>query len=122
MYRMKKKTGSEDLWAMTRGSDAQPLGTIAVVDTAERAVKDVLPLCEWPSHWLFEGPIVYVVAPRTREVHMYDARLPGIVGTARLGRAPETDTSLPITFTESGQRMFLSNADDSVSVFEPVVA
>jgi YVTN family beta-propeller protein len=121
MYRMKKKTGSEDLWAMTRGSDDKPLGTIAVVDTTQRKVKDILPLCERPSHWLFEGPIVYVVSPTTREIHLYDARVPGIVGSPRLSRAPETDTSLPITFTESGHRMFLSNADDTVSVFEPTI-
>jgi YVTN family beta-propeller protein len=122
MYRMKKKTGSEDLWAMTRGSDEQPLGAIAVVDTTERRVKQTLPLCERPSHWLFEGPIAYVLSPATREIHMYDARVPGIVGSTRLSRAPETDCSLPFTFTESGQRMFLSNADDTISFFEPTLA
>jgi hypothetical protein len=45
--------------------------------------------------------------------------VPGIVGSTRLARAPEQDTSLPITFNDSGSRMFLSNADDTVSVFEP---
>jgi YVTN family beta-propeller protein len=119
MYRMKKKTGSEDLWAMTRGSAANPQGSIAVVDTTTRRVRETLALCERPSHWLFEGPIAYVVSPTTCEIHQYDARLPGIVGSTRLARPPEQDTSLPITFNESGSRMFLSNADDSVSVFEP---
>jgi hypothetical protein len=95
------------------------MGTIAVVDTTQRRVKQTLPLCERPSHWLFEGSIAYVVAPRTREIHLYDARLPGLVSSTRLGRAPETDTSLPITFSASGHRLFLSNADDTVSIFEP---
>jgi YVTN family beta-propeller protein len=122
MYRMKKKTGSEDLWAMTRGSDARPQGSIAVVDTTERRVRETLPLCDRPSHWLFEGPIVYVISPTTREIVMYDARLPGIAGSTRLGRDPEQDTSLPITFNETGSRMFLSNADDTVTVFEPTAA
>lgn len=62
---------------------------------------------------------MYVVSPTTREIHLYDARVPGIVGSTRLARAPEQDTSLPITFNDSGSRMFLSNADDTVSVFEP---
>jgi YVTN family beta-propeller protein len=119
MYRMKKKTGSEDLWAMTRGSDEQPQGTIAVVDTTARRVRETLSLCARPGYWLFEGPIAYVVSPSTREIHMYDARVPGIVGSTTLSRPPETDTLLPITFNERGDRMFLSNADDTVSVYAP---
>jgi len=90
------------------------------VDTTARRVRETMPLCERPAFWLFEGPIAYVVSPTTREIHLYDARVPGVVGSTSLSRPPETDTSLPITFNEAGNRMFLSNADDTVTVYEPI--
>jgi YVTN family beta-propeller protein len=114
---MEKKTGRPELWVLNRGPNGVS-GDISVVNAPEHTVTSTLRPVESPVNWLFKGPIVHVVSDAARELVVMDTRSLDIIDTVQLPAAPDPDSLSNMVFSESGN-LFLANAEDSVTVFEP---
>lgn len=115
---VEKKTGRPELWVLNRGSAERPAGEIAVVSGTEHAVIKRIEVMDWPSNWLYEGPLAHVVGSRTRDMLIVDSRSSSVVGSAELSEDPDYESFSNMVFGASGN-LFIANAGDSVSVFVP---
>lgn len=115
---VEKKTGRPELWVLNRGSDERPHGEITIVSGTEHTVINRIEVMERPCNWLYQGPIAHVVGSRTRDMLIVDSRSSSVVGTAKLGEDPDSDSFSNMVFGSAGN-LFVANAGDSVSVFVP---
>jgi DNA-binding beta-propeller fold protein YncE len=114
---MEKKTGRPELWVLNRGTHAGP-GDVAVVNSVEHTVTSRLQPVEQPVNWLFKGAIVHVVSDVARQLVVMDTRTLDVLDTEPLPEAPDPNSLSNMVFSDSG-KLFLANAADSVTVFEP---
>lgn len=109
---VQKKNGRPELWVLCRGD-----GEVKIVNVKDRTVRP-LQTVEQPANWLYEGPIGHVVASSARQMAIVDTRSASVVGEARLSHDPDPTSLSNMVFSRSG-RLFMANADETVSVFVP---
>lgn len=113
---VQKKTGRPELWVLCRGEHGDD-GIVNIVNVKEHTVT-ALKTVEAPVNWLYEGPIGHVVARRARQMAIVDTRSASVIGEAALSHDPDPTSLSNMVFSRSG-RLFLANADETVSVFVP---
>jgi YVTN family beta-propeller protein len=113
---VQKKNGRPELWVLCLGRNATP-GVVNIVNVQQKTVTE-LPTVDGPVNWLYEGPIGHVVAGTAKQMAIVDTRSASVVGEATLSRDPDPTSLSNMVFSRSG-RLFLANADETVSVFVP---
>jgi YVTN family beta-propeller protein len=112
---VQKKNGRPELWVLCREGDGD--AAVKIVNVKDRTVQP-LHTVDQPVNWLYEGPIGHVVASSARHMAVVDTRSASVVGEARLSHDPDPTSLSNMVFSSSG-RLFLANADETVSVFVP---
>jgi YVTN family beta-propeller protein len=113
---VQKKNGRPELWVLCRGSKGTD-GILDIVNVETKAVT-TLDTVDQPANWLYEGPIGHVVATSARQMAVVDTRSASVIGEATLSHDPDPSSLSNMVFSSSG-RLFLANADETVSVFVP---
>jgi YVTN family beta-propeller protein len=112
---MEKKTGRPELWVLGRGSDDGAPGGVTVISATEHRVTGSIPVMDRPCNWLFQGPIAHVVGTGSRDLLLIDSRSSTAIGTGALTAEPDPASFSNMVFGHGG-RLFIANADDTVSV------
>lgn len=113
-----KKTGRSEIWVLGRGAGHSP-GGIVIVDSETHETACRLDTVDNPANWLFEGSIGQVVSTNTREMAIFDCRSRTVIGDTNLSHDPDPTSHSNMVKTNDG-RLFLVNADDTVTVFSPL--
>jgi YVTN family beta-propeller protein len=113
-----KKTDRSEIWVLGRG-DATNAGGIVTVDSTTHQVSAHLEAVPNPANWLFEGSVGQVVSTSTREMKVFECHSVQVIGEATLSHDPDMDCHSNMVLAKGG-RLFLCNADNTVSVFEGV--
>lgn len=111
-----KKTGRSEIWVLGRGDAAHP-GGIVTVDSTTHEISERLETVANPANWLFEGSVGQVVSTSTREMKVFECHSVRVIGDATLSHDPDLDCHSNMVLSKDG-RLFLCNADNTVSVFE----
>jgi YVTN family beta-propeller protein len=113
-----KKTGRSEIWVLGRGGNGSA-GGIVTVDSETHETSSRVDTVDNPANWLFEGSIGQVVSTNSREMAVFDCRSRMVIGDARLSHDPDPTSHSNMVKTNDG-RLFLVNADDTVTVFTPL--
>jgi YVTN family beta-propeller protein len=110
-----KKTGRSEIWVLGRGNETNP-GGIVTVNSETHEISERLETVANPANWLFEGSVGQVVATSSREMKVFDCKSVTVIGEATLSHDPDLNCHSNMVLTKD-HKLFLCNADDTVTVF-----